>query len=123
MEELLRYDPPVRWTSRVAGEPIELRAQTLRRGDIVLASVGSANRDPEVFKDPDRLDIRRADSKHLSFGTGIHFCLGAALARMEARIVIGKVLERFPNLRLAKQKIRWRRGITFRGVQALCLDV
>ena len=123
VEELLRYDPPVQWTSRVAGEDIELRGRLLRRGDIVLASVGSANRDPEMFKDPDRLDIRRAENKHLSFGTGIHFCLGAALARMEARIVIGKLLDRFPNLRLARQKVRLRKGITFRGVQALWLEV
>ncbi len=123
VEELLRYDPPVQWTSRVAGESIALRGHTLRRGEIVLASVGSANRDPEVFKDPDKLDIRRADNKHLSFGTGIHFCLGAALARMEARIVIGTLLARFPNLRLSKQKIRWRKGITFRGVHELWLDI
>ena len=123
VEELLRYDPPVQWTSRVAGETIELRGKTLQRGDIVLGSVGSANRDPEVFIDPDRLDLRRADNKHLAFGTGIHFCLGAALARMEGQVVIGSLLARFPNVWLAKQKIRWREGLTFRGLHALVLEL
>jgi cytochrome P450 len=122
VEELLRYDPPVQWVSRVAGEAIELRGQTLRRGDIVLASVGAANRDPAVFTDPDRLDIRRAENKHLAFGSGIHFCLGASLARMEAQVVIGRLLDRFPNLRLARQKLRWRSGLTFRGLHALQLE-
>ena len=119
VEELLRYDPPVQWTSRVAGETIELRGQQLNRGDICLASVGSANRDPGVFKDPDKLDLRRQENKHLSFGTGIHFCLGAALARMEAEIVVGTLVRRFPNLTLITRKPRWRKGITFRGVHLL----
>jgi cytochrome P450 len=123
IEELLRYDPPVQWTSRVAGEPIEMRDQQLNRGDIVLASVGSANRDPAVFKDPDKLDLRRAENKHLSFGTGVHFCLGAALARMEAAIVIGTLVRRFPYLKLLTKKPRWRKGITFRGVQSLELSL
>jgi hypothetical protein len=119
VEELLRYDPPVQWTSRVAGETIEMRGQQLNRGDIVLASVGSANRDPAVFTDPDQLDLRRRDNKHLSFGTGIHFCLGAALARMEGEIVIGTLVRRFPNLKLLTKRPRWRKGITFRGVERL----
>jgi cytochrome P450 len=123
LEELLRFDPPVQWTSRVAGETIELRGQTFQRGDIVLASVGSANRDPRVFKNPDQLDLRRTENKHLSFGTGIHFCLGAALARMEGEIVIGTLVRRFPNLKLLTGKPRWRKGITFRGVQSLELGL
>jgi cytochrome P450 len=123
IEELLRYDPPVQWTSRVAGETIEMRGRTLNRGDICLASVGSANRDPAVFKDPDKLDLRRQENKHLSFGTGIHFCLGAALARMEAEIVIGTLVRRFPNLKLVTKRPRWRKGITFRGVMSLELGL
>jgi cytochrome P450 len=123
IEELLRYDPPVQWTSRVAGEGMTLGGQTLQRGDIVLASLGAANRDPAVFPDPDRLDIRRTDNKHLSFGTGVHFCLGAALARMEAQIAIGTLIQRFPNLKLITKKPRWRKGITFRGVHALELSI
>jgi len=123
VEELLRFDPPVQWTSRVAGETIELRGKQFQRGDILLASVGSANRDPAVFKDPNKLDLRRAENKHLSFGTGIHFCLGAALARMEGEIVIGTLVRRFPNLKLLTRRPRWRKGITFRGVQSLELGL
>jgi len=122
IEEMLRYDPPVQWTSRVAGEEIELAGVTIPRGQIVLASLGAANRDPKYFEDPDRFDIHRENNKHLSFGSGIHFCLGAALARMEAEITFTAMLRRFPKLRLARQKIRWRKGITFRGVEALELE-
>jgi cytochrome P450 len=121
VEELLRYDPPVQWVTRVAGSDFELGAAKLKRGGIVLAAVGAANRDPAVFADPDRLDIRRKDNKHLSFGVGIHFCLGAALARMEAEIAIEKLVARFPKLQLATRKVRWRKGITFRGVIELPL--
>jgi cytochrome P450 len=121
VEEILRFDPPVQWTSRVAGEDLIMAGQAISRGQIVLASVGAANRDPAVFPDPDRFDIRRADNKHLSFGAGIHFCLGAALARMEAQIAIGTLLRQFPNLELAQKKVKWRKGLTFRGVQALRL--
>lgn len=121
IEELLRYDPAVQWTSRVAGEDMDFGGQPFKRGDIIVASVGAANRDPAVFANPDRLDLRRADNKHLSFGTGVHFCLGAALARMEAQIAFSTLLMRFPNLRLAPGKLKWRKGITFRGVHSLPL--
>jgi cytochrome P450 len=123
VEELLRYDPPVQWTSRVTGETLEIGGQTIERGQILLASVAAANRDPAVFPNPDQLDIRRQDNRHLAFGTGIHFCLGAALARWEAQVAIATLLRRYPNLALAKQKIRWRKGITFRGLHALKLKI
>ena len=125
VEELLRYDPPVQWTSRVAGETLTLGGVEIERGQIVLASVAAANRDPAVFPDPDKLDIRRKDNKHLSFGTGIHFCLGATLARWEAQIAIGTLIARYPNLRLATRpgKLRWRKGITFRGLHELPLHL
>jgi cytochrome P450 len=87
----------------------------------VLASVGAANRDPAVFQDPDKLDIRRDAGKHLAFGYGGHYCLGAALARMEGEIAVGTLLRRFPNLRLATKKLRWRSGVTFRGLHELSL--
>ena len=121
IEEILRYECPVQWTSRVAGEDIALRGQTIKRGDIVLSSLGAANRDPEIFPDPERFDIRRKDNRHLSFGAGPHFCLGATLARMEASIALTTILQRFPNLRLAKGKLRWQKGLTFRGLKALPL--
>jgi cytochrome P450 len=119
VEEVLRYDCPVQWTSRLAGEPIEMRGQTIPPGEIVLGALGAANRDPEKFPDPDRLDIRRSDNKHLAFGTGIHYCLGAALARMEAQIAIRELAVRFPRMRLAKNRMQWLKGLTFRGVKSL----
>jgi cytochrome P450 len=123
VEELLRFDCPVQWTSRVASEPIELGGQTIERDAIVLASLGAANRDPAQFPDPDRLDIRRKDNRHLSFGAGIHFCLGAALARMEAQIAIGTLVQRFPRLKLATSRLKWQKGLTFRGVKSLLIYV
>jgi cytochrome P450 len=121
VEELLRYDPPVQWTSRVTGETLTLGGVEIERGQIILASVGAANRDPAVFENPDKLDIRRKDNRHLSFGVGAHFCLGAALARMEAEIAIGTLVKRYPKLRLARKKVRWRKGLTFRGIESLPL--
>ena len=83
------------------------------------ASLGSANRDPDQFPDPDRLDLQRSDNKHLSFGSGIHFCIGAALARIEAQIAIGAMVQRLPNLRLASRKGRWKKGLIFRAIERL----
>jgi cytochrome P450 len=122
VEEMLRYDPPVQWTSRVAGEDFEFAGKLIKRGEVLLASVGAANRDPAVFTNPDSFDIRRQDNRHLSFGSGIHFCLGAALARMEAEIAISTLLRRMPRLKLARQRLRWRKGMTFRGLEALWVE-
>ncbi len=121
VDELLRYDSPVQWTSRVTGETLKMGGKEIERGQILLASVGAANRDPAVFTDPDRLDIRRKDNRHLSFGAGGHFCLGAALARMEAETAIGTLVTRYPKLQLATKKLRWRKGLTFRGLHELAL--
>jgi cytochrome P450 PksS len=88
-----------------------------------LGLLGSANRDESVFPDADRLDITRTPNRHLGFGMGIHFCLGAQLARMEAKIALGRLLERFPNLRLAvpRDQLRWHMSAGFRGLNALPL--
>jgi pimeloyl-[acyl-carrier protein] synthase len=123
IEEILRFDPPVQWTSRVAGEDMTVGGRTIPRGDILLGSVGAANRDPAHFVDPDRLDITRQENRHLSFGNGPHFCLGAALARMEAGIAIGAMVTRFPKLALTTKKLRWQKGLTFRGVRELRLKL
>src|SRR5262249_9681629 len=104
VEEMLRYDSPVQCISRVAAEGCQFGGVPATRGELVLGALGAANRDPSVFSDPDRFDIRRADNRHLSFGSGPHFCLGAALARMEAQIAVGTLLQRFPDIQLAKQK-------------------
>ena len=125
IEEILRYECPVQWTSRVAGEDIAMRGKTIKRGDIVLSSLGAANRDPEVFERPDEFDIRRKENRHLSFGAGPHFCLGATLARMEASIAIASLLARYPKLRLAisPRKLAWQKGLTFRGLRTLPLKI
>jgi pimeloyl-[acyl-carrier protein] synthase len=119
IEELLRFDSPVQWFSRVAGEPIKLGGVPLPTGAIVLGSLGAANHDPDQFHNAGELDVRRKENKHLSFGSGVHFCLGAALARMEAQIAIGTMIARLPNLRLARQKIRWKKGLIFRTIERL----
>ena len=118
VEELLRFDSPVQWVSRVAGERIDLGGRTVEPGTILLGCLGSANRDPRQFPNADRLDVRRPDNRHLSFGSGVHFCLGAALARMEAQIAI-VALVRLPGLRLHQRKIRWKKGLIFRAVREL----
>ena len=101
LEELLRYDSPVERTiTRWAAVDVELGGESIRRGELVIAVVGSANRDASQFADPDSLDVRREGGKHVGFGR-VHFCLGAALARLETEIALATLLERLPNLRLA----------------------
>jgi cytochrome P450 len=123
VEEMLRYDCPVQWTSRLCHEQTEFAGQTIEGGRIILGCVGAANRDPAKFADPDRFDIRRADNKHLSFGTGVHFCLGAALARMEAQIALSMLIERYPQMKWSGRKLHWNKGLTFRGVRSLPLTL
>ena len=103
VEELLRFLSPVQFAPRrVALEDVEVAGSTIRKGDGVFAVAASANRDPDEFSDPDRLDVTRNASHHMSFGFGIHRCLGQGLARIELQIVFRKLFERFPNLRLAE---------------------
>jgi len=101
VEELLRHTSPVQWTGRVALVKLELGGRRIARHQSVVGILGAANRDPAVFADPDRLDLGRDPNPHLAFGRGIHFCLGAPLARLEARIALPMLLRRFPGLRLA----------------------
>ncbi len=102
VEEMLRYCGPVETTTyRFALEDLEMRGQTIRRGDLVVAALLSADRDESRFPDPDRFDIGRKPNKHIALGYGIHFCLGAPLARLEAAIAVETLLRRLPNLRLA----------------------
>jgi cytochrome P450 PksS len=122
IEELLRYVSPVETaTERYAREDMTLHGVTILKGDLVLAVIASANRDERHFQDPDRLDITREPSKPLAFGQGVHFCLGAPLARLEGRIAIGALVDRWPQLRLgvAPSALRWRPGLTVRGLDAL----
>ena len=98
---------------------IELGGKSIENGHRVKMILSAANRDPERFSNPDRLDITREDNRHLSFGFGSHFCLGAALARLEAQISIGGVVQRWPGLRLAADELEWRYNPAFRGLKSL----
>ncbi|MFD7912124.1 cytochrome P450 [Streptomyces sp. NPDC059752] len=124
VEELLRYDSPVRdATFRCASAPIELHGRTVREGEIVSLLIGSANRDGERFPEPDRLDLGRKPNEHLAFGYGPHFCIGAALARLEGRIAFPLLLERLGPVHLAKpvEELVWRPARVMRGLTALPL--
>jgi cytochrome P450 len=126
VEELLRYAGPVAVsTERYAREDVALAGVTIPRGSLVFAVIASANRDERQFPDPDRLDVAREPNRHLSFGLGPHFCLGAPLARLEARVAIGALLRRVANIRLgtAPGSLRWRRGLALRGLESLPLVV
>ncbi|MFN2517320.1 MAG: cytochrome P450, partial [Pyrinomonadaceae bacterium] len=104
-----------------AREDVALHGATIPRGEMTLGVIGSANRDETVFENPDTLDITREPNRHLSFGQGIHFCLGAPLARMEAQIAVGTLLGRTPDLRLkvSPDALRWRPSMIMRGLDAL----
>jgi cytochrome P450 len=119
IEELVRYDGPVQATARIAMEDLELGGRPIERGQNVFILLGAANRDPERFADPDRLDILRPDNQHLGFGHGVHFCLGANLARLEARHALGALVRRFPNMKLATNAPTWRRNLILHGMEAL----
>ena len=119
VEEFLRYDSPIQHQTRVAGEDFELEGRQIRQGQRVLPMLGAANRDPAQFDDPDRLDIRRQPNPHLAFGYGIHFCLGAPLARLEGQIAIGAILRRMPALQLTTESLTWRVHTSMRNPEML----
>jgi cytochrome P450 len=125
VEELLRFDAPVQATSRVATEPRVLHGRTIPAGEEIGLLIGAANRDPAVFPDPDRLDLGRRDNRHVSFGYGIHFCLGAGLARLEAQLAIGALVARSPRLAPAvdEDALAWRPGWLLRGLTSLPVSV
>jgi cytochrome P450 PksS len=124
VEELLRYTSPVLMTTeRYALEDATMHSVVIPQGEMILGVIGSANRDETVFENPDELNLTREPNKHLAFGQGIHFCLGAPLARMESQIAINTLLQRTPGLRLKVDagSLRWRPSIFLRGLEALPL--
>jgi hypothetical protein len=123
VEELLRFDGPVQLTSRIVLEDTELRGRRLRRGQQIVLLLAGANRDPERFADPDRLDVRRENLRHLAFGHGIHFCLGAQLARLEAQLAFEALVTRFPRFTLADRVVEWGSNTVLRGPKAVWLAV
>ena len=119
VEEILRFDSPVVETARIPMSDTEIGGCPVKRGESVLVFLAAANRDPAVYDDPDRFDIRRSDAHHHSFGGGVHYCIGAPLARLEAQIAIPALMSRFPAMRLTAEQLEWRRLPAFRGVTQL----
>jgi cytochrome P450 PksS len=122
VEELLRYTSPVFMsTERYAREDIQMEEVTIPTREMTLGVIGSANRDETIFENADEIDITREPNKHLSFGQGIHFCVGAPLARLEAQIAINTLLLRMPDLHLRVDigSLRWRPSMLLRGLEGL----
>jgi len=116
IEELLRYESPVQYTSRLAPDDLELGGKTIRKRQAIIAVMGAANRDPLRFPDPDKLDITRKDNRHIAFSWGAHFCFGAPLARLEAHVAFQTLLRRMPHMKLAQETVHWRANMGFRGL-------
>lgn len=126
VEEFLRYEGPVNLaTLRCTSQPVELSGVRIPADEFVMVSLASANRDPERYPDPDRLDVRRDTAGHLAFGHGVHYCLGAPLARLEGEIAFGALLDRYEHIELAipPERLRWRSSAILRGLEELPLIV
>jgi len=124
IEELLRFTSPLDIsTQRFAKEDFRIDSVKIARGDAIFAVLGSANHDETQFNEPDTINLARDPNKHLAFGHGVHFCIGATLARVEARIALTTLFQRFPNLRLAKpvESLRWRKSLIVRGLEELAV--
>ncbi|HEV3400255.1 MAG TPA: cytochrome P450 [Acidimicrobiales bacterium] len=119
VEELLRFEGPVHVTARIATTDVEVGGQLIRKGEQAAVVLAAANRDPDQFPDPNRLDVGRADNRHLAFAAGAHYCLGAALARIEARAAIATLVRRFPDLALVTSDPQWRDHFVIRGLKEL----
>lgn len=123
IEECLRYESPANTNARVPHEDIVIDGKLIERGEIIICMLGAANRDPEVFSEPDRFDITRDPNPHTSFGGGVHHCIGAHLARLEGRIAIRGLLERYSAITLDRDRVHWRDRINVRGLRELGLVV
>jgi cytochrome P450 len=122
VEELLRFDSPLQRQTRVAKEDFELHGHLIREGQPILSMLGAANRDASRFEDPNQLDICRRNNGHVAFGSGIHYCLGAPLSRLEGHIAFNSIVQRFPTIRLANPDQQWRENMSVRGLVSLpCL--
>jgi cytochrome P450 len=119
VEELLRFDSPVQFTARISKANTMIRDKKIYKGQKVMLMLGAANRDPQQFKDPDRLDLSRRENRHLAFGSNIHYCIGAALARIEGQIAINTILQRMPHIQLASSPLEWQENLSYHGLKAL----
>jgi pimeloyl-[acyl-carrier protein] synthase len=123
VDEFLRFDGPIQLTDRAVKQECEIGGQTIRQSQVVAVVLGAANRDPDQFEDPERLDLGRRDNRHLAFGQGNHFCLGSQLAKLEAEIAISSLLQRFPDFGGPQEPTGWRRSMIVRGPEALPLTL
>ncbi len=119
IEELLRYDSPAQWGQRRAKCDVQLAGVTIKAGETVLIGRAAANRDPAQFLDPDQLDLRRDPNPHIAFGYGIHFCIGAELARIEATVTFERLLPYLETMTLSTESLQWRPNMHVRGLTAL----
>jgi cytochrome P450 len=119
VEEILRFESPVQFTARVLKEDIEVCGQPIRKGWTMLCMLGAANRDPKQFKDPNQLDLNRLNNQHLAFSAGIHFCIGAQLARLEGQVAILNLVQRFPEMKIIGPKPEWAHTFGLRGLKSL----
>ncbi len=118
-EEALRYDPPVKSISRIASEDVEMRGKHIQKDDRIRWFMSSANRDPNKFENPDKMDITRWPNPHVAFGSGIHHCLGATIARVEGQEVFSALADRYPNLELKTHEMEYQPSITFRSIKSM----
>ncbi|WP_225831137.1 cytochrome P450 [Streptomyces sp. NK08204] len=123
IDELLRYDAPIQLVARITTREVEVEGSTIPAGSKVMILLGAANRDPLRYPDPDRLDLRRQDVRPLSFGGGPHYCIGALLARAEARAVFTELLRRHRDIRLSSEDVVWRPQVNIRGLSELRVDL
>ena len=123
VEEFLRYESPIQIATRLPIEDLEIRGRKIKTGQTVILMLGAANRDPDRFPEPDRFDVGRSDNKHVAFGWGSHFCLGAPLARVEAQVAVRLLLERVPGLQIEGEAPLWREDNNLRSLQSLRLSL
>lgn len=119
VEELLRYESPVQYAGRILKDDMELCGARLHQGDVIAFMLGAANRDPQQFEDPCRLNLTRLNNAHLAFGAGPHFCIGNQLARLEGQVAILRLVQEFPRMQLASERPEWAPNIGLRGLRAL----
>lgn len=119
VEEIIRYDSAIQMLTRIATDNLEIGNRTIKAGEKIVLCLGAANRDPVQFPNPDDLNINREQNQHVAFADGIHYCLGAALARVETQIAINTLIQRFPDLKLVSNKLEWKKSIVIRGLKAL----
>jgi hypothetical protein len=119
VEELLRFESPVQHTARIAPSDMQLGGKTIKKGSRVVAVLAAANRDPNRFPDPDRLDLLRTDNRHVAFGWAAHFCFGAPLARLEGQIAFRTLLRRLAEPGLLEDTLNWRSNAGLRGLTSL----